>query len=74
MLGPPNGVYDRSDLLRVSVFANRREEISSLQEIRFFDAGDPGDHFRRVPRVVLLEQLESAPRVLKGQIICDIGW
>src|SRR2546429_5765177 len=35
-------------------------------------AGNALDHLRRIPRVLLPEQLEDAPRVLQGEVVGHI--
>src|SRR5215469_4881680 len=72
MLRPAHGVDDRPRFLHISVLANRREKIGSPQELVLRNAGDPLDDFRRVARVLLLQQLEDAARMLQIQVVRDI--
>src|SRR5712692_3549935 len=72
VLRPAHGVDDRGDLFHVAVFPNGREELSRLQELLPRDAGDALDHFRRVARVLLLEELENTARMLEREVVSDI--
>ena len=71
VLRPPDRIDDRGDLLHVAVGANRREQVGRSQKLIARDAGDPLDHLRRVARVVLLQQLKHAPRMLQRCIVRD---
>ncbi len=60
-----------ADFLEVAVFADGSEKIGRLEELRLRDAGDALDDFRRVSRIVLLQKLENASRMLERQIVRD---
>ena len=65
VLRPADGIDDRRHFLHVAVDTNRREEIGRFQELVLRNAGNPLDHFRRVARVLLLQELEDAARMLE---------
>src|SRR5580692_5559907 len=69
MLRPAHGVHNRGDLLQVSVFANGSKQVGRFQELIFLDARYAFNHFRRVARVLLLQQLVDATRMLQSQIV-----
>src|SRR5579864_8718658 len=72
VLRPPYSVDDRRHLLHVAIFSNGREEIVGLQQSVLRNAGDFFYCFRRVSRVLLLQQLKNAPWMLERQIVGDI--
>src|SRR6266849_7908902 len=72
VLRPAHGVDDRSDLLHVAVLADGGKQVGGLQELILRDAGDALDHFRRVARVLLLEELENTARMLEREVVRDI--
>ena len=61
-----------ADLLHVAVFADRGEEIGGFQKLIFGNAGDALDHLRRVARVLLLQKLKDATRMLQRQVVGDV--
>src|SRR5581483_10948872 len=60
--------------LHVSVLADRGEQVGCLEELLLRDASDLLDHFRCVARVLLLQQLKDAARVLQGEVVRDVRW
>ena len=60
-------------LLHVAVLADGGEEVGRLEELVLRNAGDALDHLRRVARVLLLQQLEDAARMLQRQIVGDVS-
>src|ERR1700730_6664969 len=70
-MGPADGVDDGADLLHVAVFANRSVEVGGLEELFLWDASDAFDHLRRVARIVFLQELEHAVRILQRWIKVD---
>ena len=72
VLRPADGVDDGRHLLHVSILADGGEHVGSLQELVFGNAGDALDHLRRVARVLLLQQLIDAARMLQRQIVGDV--
>ena len=72
VLRPTDRVNNCGGFLHVAVFADGGEEVSGLQELILRDAGNAFDHFRRIPRVLLPEQLEDAPRMLQREVVCHI--
>src|SRR5215831_11110339 len=71
MLGPSDGVNNRSCLLHVAIFANRSIEFRGFEELFPRYAGDAFDHLRGIPRVMLLQKLEDAIGVLQRWIELD---
>ena len=65
VLRPADGVDDGRDLLHVAVLADGREQVGGLQELILRNAGDALDHFRRVARILLLQQLIDAARMFE---------
>src|SRR5205823_3091130 len=72
VLRPADRVNDRRDPLHVALLAYGREEIGGLEELIARNAGDPLDHLRRVPRILLFEQLKYRSRMLKRHVIGDV--
>jgi hypothetical protein len=73
VLRPAHRVDDGGDLLHVAVFADGGEQIGGLQELIFRNAGDALHHLRRVARILLLQQLIDAARMLKREVVSDVG-
>ncbi len=74
VLRPAHRVHDGGDLLHVAIFADRSICIGSLQELIFRNARNSLDHLWRVARILLLQQLKDASRMLQCQIISDVRW
>ena len=72
MVRPADSVDDGADFFHVAVFADGGVGVGGFDELVGGNAGDAGDHFRRVARVVLLEQLEDAIRILEREIVVDV--
>src|ERR1700757_3099485 len=68
---PSDGVDDGAGLLHVAVFANRSVEVGGLEELLLGNTGNALDHLRRVARVLLLQELEYAVRVLQCGVEVD---
>ena len=66
MLRPPDGVDDRAGLLHVAVFANRSVEVGGLEKLLFGNSRDALDHFGRISRVMFLQKLKHAIRILQS--------
>src|SRR4029077_18553623 len=73
MLCPTHRVDDGADFLHVAIFADRGKQIDRLQVLILGDTGDPLYDFWGVARILLLQQLEDTPRMLKGQVVSDFG-
>src|SRR5580658_766970 len=73
MLRPADGVDDRRNFLRVPVLADGSEHVNGLQILIFRNAGNALDHFRRVSRILLLQQLEDAAWMLQRHVVGHIG-
>ena len=72
VLRPADRVDDRGGLLHVAVLADGGEEVGGLEELILRDPGDALDHLRRVARILLLQQLEDATRMLQRQVVHDV--
>jgi hypothetical protein len=73
VLGPADRVNDGRGLFHVAVFADGREEVGSLQELIFGDAGDAFHHLRRVAGILLLEELIDAARMFERHVEGDVA-
>src|ERR1700730_16041742 len=69
MLRPAHRVDDGRDFLHVAVFADGSKHVDGFEILIFGNAGDPLNGFRRVSRILLLQQLENAPWMLQGEVI-----
>src|SRR5215213_9409453 len=64
VLCPADRINNRRRFLRITVLANRSEQISGFKKLIFRNAGDALDHLRCVARILLLQELEYRPRML----------
>ena len=69
VMRPADGVDDGAGLLHVAILADGGEEFGGLEELILRNAGDALHHFRRIARVLLLEQLEDRARMLQRKIV-----
>ena len=65
VLRPAHRIDDGGDLLHVAVLADGGEQVAGLQKLVLRNAGDARHHLRRVARVLLLQQLIDAARMLQ---------
>ena len=72
VLRPAHGIDDRSGFLHVAVFADGREQVRGFQKLIFRDTRNALDHFRRVARILLFQQLKDRTRMLQRKIVSDV--
>src|SRR5580700_10657491 len=71
VMRPADRINNRRYLLRVSILTHRREQVRSLHKLILRYAGDTLHDFRRVPRVMLLQELVNASWILQRQVEID---
>src|SRR4029077_16332827 len=74
VLCPPHRVHDRGNPLHVSIFADGSKKVGSLRELIFRYAGDALNHFRRVARILLFQQLKDATGMFQREVISYLRW
>ena len=73
VLRPADRIDDGGDLLGVAVLADGGEQIGGLEELILRNAGDALHHFRRVARILLLQELIDAARIFKRSVRMRCG-
>src|SRR5579862_4076142 len=71
VLRPADGIDDGANFLQIAVFANGSELVPRLQQLVLRNSSDARDHLRRVPRVLLPEQLIDAAWMLQSEIVSN---